>query len=207
VQTAHLATCLLGELRIDPTGQHRVDLDVVFRPGGRERFGELHGAALARRIGCRKRCAKQARHRTDGDDLAAAGALQVGIHRLSTQKRSPQIDVDHAGPLLERVLLGRLADVGACVGDQHIDAAIAFDRQLCHRQDGCFVAHVDHGRAHLGPFPSQLGLRSCRFFRVPRSDEHAGAGLCEAPRHAETDTPVAAGHDRHPPRQIKRRSH
>src|SRR5215472_6844695 len=46
VELGNLPTRPAGEVGIDPTREHRVDLDVVPGPGGRERFGQLHDAAL-----------------------------------------------------------------------------------------------------------------------------------------------------------------
>src|SRR5262245_61465342 len=50
VQARDLLARLAGEVRVDPAGQHGVDLDVVARPGGRHRSRQLYDAALTRPV-------------------------------------------------------------------------------------------------------------------------------------------------------------
>ena len=50
VQSGDLPTGVAGQLGVDPAGQNGVDLDVVPRPGGGERLGQLDEGAFARGI-------------------------------------------------------------------------------------------------------------------------------------------------------------
>ena len=63
VQAVDFHAGLAREVGVHPAGQHRVHLDVVRGPRGRERFRELHDAALARAIGRRKSGAEDRQHR------------------------------------------------------------------------------------------------------------------------------------------------
>src|SRR5271155_1607330 len=48
VQSGDLLAGVAGQLGVDPAGQDGVDLDVVRRPGGRQRLGQLDEGAFAR---------------------------------------------------------------------------------------------------------------------------------------------------------------
>jgi alkanesulfonate monooxygenase SsuD/methylene tetrahydromethanopterin reductase-like flavin-dependent oxidoreductase (luciferase family) len=52
VQTRDLSASVAGQFGVDPAGQDGIDLDVVGRPGCRQRFGQLNERAFARGIGC-----------------------------------------------------------------------------------------------------------------------------------------------------------
>src|SRR6185312_7879645 len=47
MQAGHLRARIAREVGVDPAWQHSIHLDVVLGPGGSERLGELHDAALA----------------------------------------------------------------------------------------------------------------------------------------------------------------
>jgi len=50
MQSGDLLTRVARQLGVDPAGQNGVDLDVVRRPGGSERLGQLDDGAFARGI-------------------------------------------------------------------------------------------------------------------------------------------------------------
>ena len=138
------------EVGIHPAGQHRVHLDVVRGPRGRERFRELHDAALARAIGRRKSRAEDREHRTDVDDLAATGALQMRIRRATAEECAVEIGGDHLLPFVEFQRLNGLADVDAGVVDEDVDVAATGLRLLEEARHGVFVGHVGFDGQRLG---------------------------------------------------------
>ncbi len=123
MQALDLAARLLCEVGVDPARQDGVHLDVLLRPGHRQRLGELHHAALARAISRMRHAAEDRHHRADVDDLAEARAHHFGISRLGGQERAGQVGVDDGVPVLERVFLRALADVGPGVVDEDVEPA------------------------------------------------------------------------------------
>ena len=123
LQTLNLLPGPLGQLGIDPPGQYRIDLDIVLRPGDRHRFGQLNNAGLA--CGVRRGIGRgeHRHHRSDIDDLAAAGAHHVRISRLRAQKSAGEIGVHHQVPLLRRQIFRLFADRGPCIVDEDVEAA------------------------------------------------------------------------------------
>ena len=116
-----------SQIGVDPPRQNGVSLNVVARPGAGERARQLYYAALAGRVGRRKRGAENRHHRADIDDLAAATALEGRIGGFGAHKRAGKIGIDHRVPLCEAELMRGVADVGAGVIDKNVDPAATFE--------------------------------------------------------------------------------
>ena len=78
-----------GQIGVDPPRQNGVGLNVVARPGAGERARQLNDAALAGRVGRRKRGAENRHHRADIDDLAAATALKPARGLKAKKAQAP----------------------------------------------------------------------------------------------------------------------
>ena len=193
----------LRQRGVDPARQHRVDLDVVLGPGAGERARQLHDAALGRGIGCGERRAEDRHHRADVDDLAAARRDHRRIGRLAADEGAGEVGLEDHVPLLERVLLRLLADVGAGVVDQDVEPAELLDALLHQRLAGVRAGDVDRDRERLGAEALELADRGLALVLVAAGDHHGRAGRREAARHAEPDAAIAAGDDRDPARQIE----
>ena len=155
VQAVDLLAGALGEVGVDPARQHRVDLDVVGRPGHRAGARELHDAALAGGVGRREAGAEDRHHRADIDDLAAARRLHGRVDRLRAQEGAGEVGLDHAVPFREIELVRRLADVDAGIVDENVDAAELAADALDHGGDRGLVGDVGGDRDRPGAAPAR----------------------------------------------------
>ena len=203
VQAGHLAPRALGQLRIDPARQHRVDLDVVLRPGGRAGAAELHDAAFARRIGRREARREDRHHRADIDDLAAARLLHVRIGGVRAHERAGEVGVDHRVPFGGAERVRRLADVRAGIVDQNVQPPMLGRRLVDHRAAGFFARHIHVGELGLAARVLDLLHRRRALGGVAARKHHGRAGRRHALRHAEPDAAIAAGDDRDAAGQIE----
>src|SRR5689334_13233276 len=142
MQPGHLLARALSKRSVDPARQDGVDLDVVGRPGAGAGARELHDAALAGGIGRRVAARKDRHHRADVDDLAVAGSFQRGIGGLRAQEGAGQVSIHDGLPLVQLEQMGRLADAGAGIVDEDVDAAEVFADPLDHRGYRRLVGHV-----------------------------------------------------------------
>jgi hypothetical protein len=195
VQARHVAARAPREIGVDPAGQHRVHLDVVLRPRRGERASELHQPALARPVRRDERGAEQRHHRADVDDLSAPALEKARIGRLAGDERAGEVGVQHLVPLVERVVLRRLADVDARVVHQDVEPAEALGRLAHHRAARRFLAHVGEDRDRLAVC-RQLRQGGGILAGVAACDRYRGAGAGKAERHAQADAAVAAGDQR-----------
>jgi len=100
------------------------------------RLGDAVGRAL-RRAGKRMR-------RGDVDDGAAAASRdQRAADRLSEKKRAADVDAHHRVPFARRHLGSELAQIGAGIVDQHVDAAQGGERLLAHARHARFAAEIE----------------------------------------------------------------
>src|SRR5438874_581297 len=203
VETGYLALGRVREVGLDPARQHRVDLDVVGRPRGGHRLGQLHDAALRGGVGRRERGAEDRHHRADVDHLATARLLHQRIRGVRAQEGRGQVRVQDAMPLGQRVLVDRLADVGARVVDEDVETAEALPRRGHEARDGRLVGHVDAHGERRGAERLELRHRLTRLVRVARRHHDAGARGGETARHAQPYPAVATGYDGHPSLEVE----
>ena len=196
VQALHLLARALGQIGIDPARQHRVDLDVVLRPGGRHRPGHLHDAAFAGGVRRGIGRAEQRHHRPDIDHLAAAGLHHRGIRRLRQQECAGQVGIQHVVPLFLGIVLRHLADRGAGIVHQDVEPAEFRLRRRDQRHAvGLFVTSAAMKLAFARRC-AQRCQRGRRLLLIAAGDHDAGAARGDALRHAKPDAAVAAGDDR-----------
>ena len=137
MQPGNLLACAFGQIGVDPAGQNDVDLDIVGRPGGRERARQRHHAALARGVGRDDRCTEQRIHRPDIDNFAVPGRFHVRIDGLRAEQRAAEIDVEHFAPFGFGNLLGPLADRRAGIVDENVATAEIGNDGLDHVAARC----------------------------------------------------------------------
>ncbi len=143
MQAGDLLARVPRQLRVDPAGQHRVDLNVVPRPGGSERFCHLDESALARRIRGGIGRAENRKHRADVDDLAAAALLHHRMGGLRTDESAGQVGVEHRAPFGRRVALRRLADRHSGIVDEDVEPAEALDGLVDRRAARILVGDIE----------------------------------------------------------------
>ena len=181
VQPRHVLARLLRQLGVDPSRQHRIHLDVVGRPCDGRGLRELHDAALRRAVGTGERRAEDRRHRPDVHDLAAARLGHRRMHGARAEERAGEIGVDELVPLVERVVLRRLAEIGAGVVDERVDASVAFQRARDERRAIVFLRHVGGQRERLDAWIG-LAQRVQRLRVLGRvAADHHDAWRCRAP--------------------------
>src|SRR5580698_1573332 len=123
MKACDLLTRASGQIGVEPTGQDRVDLDVVRRPCAGERTRQLNDATLARGIGSHHRPAEYRIHRSDVENLAAAHGLHVRVDRLSAEQCTAEIHIEHFAPVIFREQLWPLAYRGTGIVDENIATA------------------------------------------------------------------------------------
>ena len=196
MQALHLAPGTLGEVGVDPAGQHRVHLDVVLRPRGRAGAGKLHDAALARRVSGRKARREDRHHRTDIDDLAAARLLHVRIGGVRADERAGEVGIDHAVPFGDAERIRGLPDVDAGIVHQNVEATMPLGDAVDQRPAGLLVCHIHIGECSFATRAPDL-LHGGRALGGVAPCEHDGrAGRRHSLSHAEPDAAIAAGDDR-----------
>src|SRR5215813_6740441 len=120
------------EVRVNPPWENRIDLNIVLGPEHRQALGELHYPAFGRRIGRRNAATENRRHGADVDDFAPTRLTHVWVDCTGTQEDPSEVGMQHLLPLLQRVILRRLADIDTGVIDQNIDAAKCLDSRFYH---------------------------------------------------------------------------
>jgi hypothetical protein len=201
MQSLDLFARVLGQLSVNPAGQHGIDLDIVGGPGGGQRLGELHHRALAGTIGRGKGRAENRHHGADVDDLAAVRA-QVRIGGLAADEHAGQVDIHHAVPFLERIVLRSLSNIDARVVHHDVQAAEFLDRR---GHGGPCAAVLRHVHCYRIGARAQGFDRAPILLRIAARDHHGGPGSRQALGHAKPDTAIAARHQSDLSRQIKRR--
>ena len=135
------------------------DADLAGGLGG-QRAGEADDAELGRAVGGGVADGLEPEGGGDGDDPAAAAAQvrQGGAH----DDRGPdEVDLDHAGPLLDAHVLQPAARVGAGRGDQADDVAAVGAGLLGGRRRGGRVGQVGPDpRRSRRPAPAGRGRRA-----------------------------------------------
>jgi len=120
----------------------------------------------------------------------------VRIGGMRADERAGEISVDHRVPLGDAQYVRRLADVGAGIVDENVEAAVTRRSCIDQRAAGGLAGHVDF--RELG-FAS--GLRDAlhggfALFGIAPGEHHDGTGRRETLRHAEPDAAIAPGDDR-----------
>ena len=193
----------LGQVGLYPTGQYAVDLDVVFRPRRRKAFGELHNAALARRIRHNKIVSEYGCHRADVDYLAAARPRHMRIDGAARQECPRQVDVHNQVPIVQRVVLRRFANADAGVVHQDVYAAESVQRGAYHIGYLLFALHVGRGsnRLRAQRLDALHGVGGLAL--IARRHHDIRARLRQSYGDAKPDAAVAAGYDCRLAAQIK----
>ena len=167
----HVVVIVLADLRrvhrlrhrgIDRTGRDRVDADVQRSKLGRLLLGQVREAGLAGAVGGAQRRGAQARDRGDVDDGAAAAVAHQRRRGLRAQKRSGEIDRQHARPVFVGHLEDRLEDGDAGIVDQRVEPAESFGdgaRRRALRRFGSATSQVI--AIVTSGLPSALNVR-CR---------------------------------------------
>src|ERR1700723_76299 len=122
-----------GEIRIQPSRQDGVDLNVVGQPRAGERTSQLHDPTLARGISRDDRCAEYRIHRSDIDDLATSGRFHMRIDGLRAKQRAAKIDVQNLAPVRLGKQFGTLPYRVAGVVDENVAGAKVRNDALHHR--------------------------------------------------------------------------
>ena len=143
-------TRTLRQLGIDPSRQNAIHLDIVLGPCGGQTLRQLHDAAFRGGVRGSHVKTEQARHRTDRENLAAAAALQLRMHRQAGREHAGQVGGDNRAPLRQHILLRLLANARASVGNEDVNPAERGDRFRDHRAHLLLVGHIrlDANGAH-----------------------------------------------------------
>ena len=131
------------QVGVDPARQHGVDLDVVLGPGGGQRPGQLHDAALAGAVGRRERRRRRSRSSSRSSrSCRRRPPSSPGRRRGCSTKalvRLVSITVCHSSS----VVLRQLADVDAGIVDQDVEPAERFEVGRPARGTSSRFGHVD----------------------------------------------------------------
>ena len=100
-------------------------------------------------------------------------------------------------------MLDRLADGGAGIVDQDVDATEGFDGFRDERAAGRFLGDVRLAKFRLAAALEQARERGLRLLRVAARQHDRGAGPRQTLSHAEADAAIAAGDDRDAALQIE----
>ena len=142
-------------------------------------------------------------HRADVDNLPAARRRHVRIRLPARQERSGQVDVHYEIPVVQRVVLRRLANPDSRVVHQNVDAAELAERELHHIGDLIFVLHIRRCADCADAQRLQLRHRRRRLFGVARRDQDVRARLRQSHRDAKPYAAVAPRNYRCLPAQVK----
>jgi low temperature requirement protein LtrA len=212
-QGGRVGACLrLGQVRIDPAEQRRVDeprahrahLDTPARALGAQRQAEPDDRVLDRVIGRKARPGNQPGQRRGIDDVAVPLVQHQRVRGMRPVDDTFEIDVDHPVPVIERQFLNQAADGDAGVVEDEVEPAV-LGCDLVHECGyRVRVADIEDRRAHL---PAFCGDRARDHFRsrlVDVSDHDRRAARGERTDEGRADPRPAAGDDRDAARECIR---
>jgi hypothetical protein len=122
----------------------------------------------------------------------------VRVGGLRGEEGAGEVGVEDQSPLLDAVVLGRLADVGSGVVDEYVQTPEPLGRSLHHGAARFGVAQVEMKRQR-----TELARRGGILVLIATSDGDGGARVRQRARHGEADAAVAAGYQRRFPAQIE----
>ena len=205
IQAGHLLARRARQIGVDPARQDAIDLDVVFRPGHRHRPRHLHDAAFAGGVRRGIGRGEDRHHRSDIDDLAAAGLEHVRVGRLRAHEGAGEVGVHHQVPFRGRQVLRLLAHRGAGVIDQDVEAPELPGGAVDGLPARGFLQHIKLGEVRLAAERAQVRQRRLRLGLVAPGDDDGGARRGQPLGDAETDAAVSAGDEGNAPFKVEAR--
>ena len=140
-----------GQVRRNPAGRKRVDLDVVLGPLDGQHAGELLEGGLRGGVGRHRRHPQKGGHGADVEDLAPTGPDHVPSHLLRQEEGPLQVGVKDGIPFCRGIVQRRAADVHPGIVDQDVDPAEPRHDRFHGAGDGVQVGHIQRHREGLPP--------------------------------------------------------
>ncbi len=181
-------------------GRHAVGADAGLRELLAERLGQTDHGRLRCTVRRRIRVAFLAGDGRDVHDAPVVLRLHYRHDGAVAQEHAVHVDVEHALPVVDRILRER--DVGT--GDpgrahEHVDATLRRRGGLRDALDRTGVRHVEREGDGIGA-QRRLGGGERALVAIPQRD--ARAARDEPPRHGEADAHRAAGDRRRAARKV-----
>src|SRR5918997_3802058 len=188
---------LLGHLRLDPTGSHRVNVDV--EPPKLQRERPRHGlqTSLGRGV-VELPLVAQGDDGGGHDDLAILLLDHVLLNGLGTQKATLEVDVQDLIPVVLAHLKEQVVSQQSCVVDQDVDPTEVVVHLLERRPDLLGTRHVARDREPLAPGILDGHHRILPRLRGEIQDGNVGTLLRQLYSLRRPDAPAGSGYDRYP---------